>query len=327
MYPAVYLEPDEFEATFGQFGGAAGHARRAGDDETRREIIAWQEWQRPLGTLGAGSDALGGWTLDVHHSYDPQARTLYLGDGTTVTTEAIRSQIDTVAGPRPVRLVGDGPRRPRRPTSGSCAASTPARTAASTSPRPSTRRRARVTPDGSLEFLAGTAGRRRGRSATAAPRPQAHLLSPARRRASHQDGTRLHLRHRQRPHPPRRRPTARSAPSRAAATRTTLGDGGPATSASLKRPRGLDARARRHALRGRGRPRPRAPHHARRPHLDGGRRRRPRPRRRRPGRRRGRSSTRPTSRWTPPAPLYVADSRPAPDPPRHRLGHHRHDRR
>ena len=37
-------------------------------------ITAWQEWERPLGTLGAGSDALGGWTLDVHHSYDPQGQ-------------------------------------------------------------------------------------------------------------------------------------------------------------------------------------------------------------------------------------------------------------
>ena len=93
VYPAEYLEPAEFEASFGQFGGAPVTRNETGStEESRREIIAWQEWDRPVGTLGAGSDALGGWTLDVHHSYDPQSRTLYLGDGTQVTTEAIRSR-------------------------------------------------------------------------------------------------------------------------------------------------------------------------------------------------------------------------------------------
>ncbi len=102
VYPAEYLEPAEFDASFGQFGGAPVTRSETGSgEETRREIITWQEWERPVGALGAGSDALGGWTLDVHHSYDPQARTLYLGNGTQVTTEAIRSEMRTIAGQDP----------------------------------------------------------------------------------------------------------------------------------------------------------------------------------------------------------------------------------
>src|ERR1043166_3238471 len=51
-----------------------------------------------MGSVGAGSDALGGWTLDVHHAYDPQSRTLYLGDGGRVTTAALHSQLSRTAG-------------------------------------------------------------------------------------------------------------------------------------------------------------------------------------------------------------------------------------
>ena len=69
---------------------------------------------RPLGTLGAGSDALGGWTVDIHHSYDPVAKTLYLGDGTRLNTEAMRSQIRTVAGFDPLSTSPAGRPPPRR---------------------------------------------------------------------------------------------------------------------------------------------------------------------------------------------------------------------
>ena len=110
-YEAVYLEPLEFDASFAQFGGAPvtkNESGGGGNAPTRRTITAWQEWSRPLGTLGAGSDALGGWTVDVHHTYDPQSKTLYMGDGTRVNTEAIRSEIRTVAGFDPLSFVNGG---------------------------------------------------------------------------------------------------------------------------------------------------------------------------------------------------------------------------
>ncbi len=104
VYPAVYLEPDRFQASFAQFGGSP-----LTTDRTRQELTVWQEWERPLGVLGTGSDALGGWTLDDHHSYDPAARTLHLGDGSRLTSEAIRSEITTVADSAFTRGIAVGP--------------------------------------------------------------------------------------------------------------------------------------------------------------------------------------------------------------------------
>ena len=93
VYPAVYLEPEEFDASFGQFGG-----RPLSSDRTRREITVWQEWKRPIGQVAVGAEALGGWTLSAHHAYDPQARMIYYGDGDRQSTEALRSEIDTAVG-------------------------------------------------------------------------------------------------------------------------------------------------------------------------------------------------------------------------------------
>jgi RHS repeat-associated protein len=45
----------------------------------------------------ASKQALGGWTLDVHHAYDPASNTLHLGDGTRRSSEALGTVIQ-VAG-------------------------------------------------------------------------------------------------------------------------------------------------------------------------------------------------------------------------------------
>jgi RHS repeat-associated protein len=108
VYRAVYLSPEAFQRSFAQFGNRPVDRNDGGPGYARRSITVWQEWERPLGTLGAGSDALGGWTFDVHHSYDPQGKTLYLGDGTRVNTEAIRSEIRTVAGFDPYSYIHGG---------------------------------------------------------------------------------------------------------------------------------------------------------------------------------------------------------------------------
>ena len=323
VYPAVYLEPDEFEASFGQFGGAAVTRNEpGGSEETRREIIAWQEWQRPLGTLGAGSDALGGWTIDVHHSYDPQSRTLYRGDGSKVTTEAIRSQIDTVLGRDPyawwetgndateidLGLVRGSDAGPDGSVYGADAAQGVVY---------------RAKPDGSLEFLAGTPADDEGDLGDGGPATQAHLLSPA-DVAVHQDGT-VYISDSGNGRIRRVAPDGTISTFAGGGDAETLGDGGPATSASLKRPRGLDLAPDGTlyvAEAGRDRVRRITPDGRISTVAGGGRRagrRRPGRRReaRRPDRRRGGLRRRRVHRRL----------RPAPDPPGHRLGHHRHDRR
>jgi len=47
----------------------------------RPELTRWQEWTRSLGTWDARALGLGGWSLTVHHAWDPSGRILYLGDG------------------------------------------------------------------------------------------------------------------------------------------------------------------------------------------------------------------------------------------------------
>ena len=151
-----------------QFGGAPlTRPNPGGTGEARREVVAWQEWERPVGVLGAGSDALGGWTLDVHHSYDPQSHTLHTGDGTTVTAEAIRSEIRTVLGKAP-SSPWDGDTPATRVTLGLVRGGDAGADGSVYAADARDGRVYRVKPGGGLQVVAGGAGGGDG-SATAAP--------------------------------------------------------------------------------------------------------------------------------------------------------------
>ena len=77
VYPAVYRTPDTFQSSFAQVGGAI-----LSTNSTRTEISIAQQWSGVVGDgLQAPASALAGWSLDVHHTYDPIGHTLYLGDG------------------------------------------------------------------------------------------------------------------------------------------------------------------------------------------------------------------------------------------------------
>ena len=57
-----------------------------------------QTWRGMIGPFDARGVGLGGWTLSSHHTYDPNGRVLYRGEGTTVRAEEIPPVITTVAG-------------------------------------------------------------------------------------------------------------------------------------------------------------------------------------------------------------------------------------
>jgi RHS repeat-associated protein len=104
VYQAVYLAPEEFGAAFARFGSGAVTGVQA-----RQEVSI----SRPFETvLGAGGDArgigLGGWTLDVHHAYDPTSRVLQEGNGRRRRAESLGRVIDSVLEPEagPVGRVG-----------------------------------------------------------------------------------------------------------------------------------------------------------------------------------------------------------------------------
>ena len=80
VYPYVYYEsPQDFENAFGIAGNLpmASFTNRNGG-----EFSLNQNFSLKLGTPPRGSTPIAGWSLDVHHSFDPVSGTLYLGDGT-----------------------------------------------------------------------------------------------------------------------------------------------------------------------------------------------------------------------------------------------------
>ena len=76
---------------------------------TTDEWIFWQEWSHELGTWDARAQGLGGWTLSIHHAYDPVGRILYPGSGGRRHAASTSNVIDTVAGGGDSRYGDGGP--------------------------------------------------------------------------------------------------------------------------------------------------------------------------------------------------------------------------
>ena len=91
VYPAVYQEPADFENSFARTSGVPISA-----SEARQEITTWNIWQGTVGTWESRGLGLGGWTLGHHHAYDPRTSTLYRGDGTRRSAEAIGLVVNTL---------------------------------------------------------------------------------------------------------------------------------------------------------------------------------------------------------------------------------------
>jgi RHS repeat-associated protein len=92
VYGGVYYTPAEFDASFAAFSPDLSISR----DQTRREITLWRHHQRTLGIWDARATGLGGWDLDVHHSYDPGGQLLLLGDGTRRKGGDLNRQMEKV---------------------------------------------------------------------------------------------------------------------------------------------------------------------------------------------------------------------------------------
>jgi RHS repeat-associated protein len=92
VYEAIYQRTDRF--------GYNGNGVPITLNPARQEMIFWLVWQGVLGRfLDAQGRGLGGWSLAVHHAYDPVERVLYLGDGGRRSANAVASGIiTTVAG-------------------------------------------------------------------------------------------------------------------------------------------------------------------------------------------------------------------------------------
>ncbi len=93
VYGTVYATPAQYQQSFGNFGGVATA------DPARQEYTFWQEYRTVVGSWDARGSGLGGWTLGIHHFYDPGGRVLYYGDGSSRSAQGmVNSVIGTSAG-------------------------------------------------------------------------------------------------------------------------------------------------------------------------------------------------------------------------------------
>jgi len=102
-YLPVYSVPAAGDTSFGRPGGAplAGVA-------TREPNTVIRDQRTTLGDLDPRAQGFGGWTLSVHHAYDPIGGVLYMGDGTRRSALTLGQTITTVAGNGVNAESGDG---------------------------------------------------------------------------------------------------------------------------------------------------------------------------------------------------------------------------
>jgi RHS repeat-associated protein len=90
-----YTYPAEYGFT-NRFGHDAGDAITG--SRTRMEITLWRSWRDLVGAFDERGIGLGGWTLSPHHTYVPQGKVVYRGDGGRQTARTMPPTISTYAG-------------------------------------------------------------------------------------------------------------------------------------------------------------------------------------------------------------------------------------
>jgi RHS repeat-associated protein len=65
---------------------------------SREEVTLWRTFRGKIGSWDARGNAPGGWSLSVHHTYDPEEQILYRGDGGRQSARTIGSTISTYVG-------------------------------------------------------------------------------------------------------------------------------------------------------------------------------------------------------------------------------------
>ena len=75
-YTSLYLEGNNWGSV------TSGATAEFAPGAATPDYIAWLRFSQSVGVSDARSVGLGGWTLNAHHVFDAQAKTVYLGDGT-----------------------------------------------------------------------------------------------------------------------------------------------------------------------------------------------------------------------------------------------------
>jgi len=80
-------------------------------DRSAYEATLWNTYNMKLGggsSCPKGAKEISGWSLNLHHTYDPVGKVLYLGDGSKRSAENLSAIITTVAGTVLYGFSGDG---------------------------------------------------------------------------------------------------------------------------------------------------------------------------------------------------------------------------
>jgi uncharacterized repeat protein (TIGR02059 family) len=102
VYQGYYASPASFPRSFGENGGAVLEVNRAA-----LEVIFWQNWSDIISNWDGTDVGIGGWSLDVHHSFNAANKTLYFGDGSQTATSN-QTIVFNVAGTGVDAFSGDG---------------------------------------------------------------------------------------------------------------------------------------------------------------------------------------------------------------------------
>ena len=102
VYQAVYVEPASGGASFAQSGKAL--LTVPSRTPLRKKTVT----EDALGPWDAVPQGLGGWSLDVHHGYDPIGKVLYFGSGERRRVETLPTIIRTVGGGKPCCNLNEG---------------------------------------------------------------------------------------------------------------------------------------------------------------------------------------------------------------------------
>lgn len=105
MYPAWYQN----SAAFGVTGdGTPVFLGNPSNNPPREPAKQTRSWNGTIELWDALPQGFGGWTLNVHHTYDVTGRMVRLGDGTNRTLSDLPNIIQTVAGNGTVGSAGNG---------------------------------------------------------------------------------------------------------------------------------------------------------------------------------------------------------------------------
>lgn len=99
-YDGVYQRTERF--------GYNGNGTPITGSLTRREITLPRIYRAYVGSYDDQALGLGGWTLDVHHFYNPLERVLYEGNGTRRSVQTVSNLISTIGGNGASGFSGDG---------------------------------------------------------------------------------------------------------------------------------------------------------------------------------------------------------------------------